>query len=387
MKGYFKYVLAALVLLVMPSFVLAKQYASKTVIHPAGETIDGNYYAAGEQVLVSGDVAGDLIVAGGVVQVDGVVSGDIIAAGGQVRLSGPVQGDIRVAGGDVYIDSVVGKNATVAGGNVFMSSDAAIGWELLVMAGNIDMNATVERNLLALAGALKLNGQVKGDVEAKVGEPNQFIIQNQARIGGDLVYKSPTQANVLSGSEIGGMVDFKAMRQKDAPKQKSVIIAVLSALYAGVILFSLVSLWILGLLFVWLIPKHAAKVKKQLQKDFWPSFARGFIGLLVAPIIIVMLLMTGIGILPAILLAMAVFAGSICAILHVSLLMGDAILTKLSGRKWRGVSPYWAMLLGVLVFVILSALPFIGWLLKLFLISVGFGGWLHAVHAEVKRMR
>jgi cytoskeletal protein CcmA (bactofilin family) len=388
MKQKLKYILVGLALLLTPSMVFAKQMTKANVIVPADETIDGNFYAAGEQVVIDGTVLGDVIVAGGMVQINGTVAGDVIAAGGQIRITGPVQGDVRVAGGDVILESVVGKNLTLMAGNAYISPNAAIGLSALVMAGNVDMHGLIERDLTALVGALKLNGTVNGNVDAKVGEPDQFYVQSQALIGGDLKYKSPSQANVLSGATIEGSVDYDTMRSdKDSPKAESILLTILGIAYVSLILFSLVSLWLVGALIIWLVPKHVEKVKKELHKEFWGSFARGFITLLIAPIVLVILGMSGIGFMLALILGALLFLGSLCAIIHVSTCMGEWVLKKVTGRKWRGVSPYWSMLLGVFIFVFLASIPFVGWILKGFMIAVGFGALLKVAHGEVKRMR
>ena len=72
---------------------------SERAVLQAGQVVQGDYFAAGPRVEISGIVNGDLYVAGGQVLVDGVVNGDVIVAGGKVTLSGTVAQDARIAGG------------------------------------------------------------------------------------------------------------------------------------------------------------------------------------------------------------------------------------------------------------------------------------------------
>ena len=67
----------------------------------AGQVVQGDYFAFGPHVQISGIVNGDLYAAGGDVMIDGVVNGDVIVAGAKVILSGTVAQDARVIGAQV----------------------------------------------------------------------------------------------------------------------------------------------------------------------------------------------------------------------------------------------------------------------------------------------
>ncbi|MCE3224775.1 MAG: conserved rane protein of unknown function, contains repeat, partial [Nitrospira sp.] len=73
-------------------------FGERAVLQP-GQVVQGDYFAFGPHVEISGIVNGDLYAAGGQILVDGVVNGDVIAAGGKVILSGTVAQDARIAGG------------------------------------------------------------------------------------------------------------------------------------------------------------------------------------------------------------------------------------------------------------------------------------------------
>jgi len=378
-----------LVVFSLPSAVLAAK-SKGTIIVPVDETIDGNYFAAGEQVLVDGTINGDLIVAGGVVIVTGAVSGDIIAAGGQVRVLGPVQGDIRLMGGDVQVDSIIGKNVTILGGNVLLGLDSAIGASAVVLAGNLDAMGSIEQNLRAGVGSLKLSGVIKENAWLKVGEPNQFIVQPQAWVGNNLEYTSPTRAEVLSGATINGEVvhtGMKTINDQQKKKAAGVLGAVLAIGYITVKLFQLVSLWILGLVLLWAVPKYLLKVNKALQKDFWPSVGRGLVVSFILPICLFVIALTLVGIPVAVLVGALYAVALLCSIIHISFYLGEWVLRKLTKRRWKGVSPHWSMILGVLLFVLIVSIPLIGWLLKWILVSAGFGALLMTWKDDVKKLR
>ncbi len=384
-----KILAALLIIFTVPTAVLAGTSRGNVVVG-IDETIDGNFFAAGEQVLIDGDVNGDVIVAGGMVIITGAVSGDIIAAGGQVRVLGPVQGDIRLTGGDVFVDSVIGKNATIFGGNVLLGQNSAIGASAVVFAGNLDAMGSIERNLRAGVGSLKLSGIIKENAWLKVGEPNQFIIQPQAWIGKDLRYTSPTRAEVLSGATLNGEVvhtGIETINEQKTKKAAGVLGAFLAIGFVTIKLIQLIGLWILGLVLLWAIPKQIVKVNKLLQKEFWPSVSRGLLFAFLLPICLFVIALTIVGLPVTFLVGALYFAGILCATIHISFYLGEWVLLKFTKRKWKGVSQHWSMVLGVLIFVLLISIPFIGWLFKWILVSAGFGALIMTWMDEVKKLR
>jgi len=56
----------------------------KRVVLSVGQEVQGDYFAFGPHVEISGTVHGDVYAAGGEVLVDGIVDGDLIVAGGEV---------------------------------------------------------------------------------------------------------------------------------------------------------------------------------------------------------------------------------------------------------------------------------------------------------------
>ena len=75
----------------------------------AGQVVQGDYFAFGPHVEISGIVNGDLYAAGGEITVDGVVNGDVIVAGAKVFVSGTVAQDARVMGAQVTVSGTIGK--------------------------------------------------------------------------------------------------------------------------------------------------------------------------------------------------------------------------------------------------------------------------------------
>ena len=103
----------------------------------AGQVVQGDYFAFGPHVEISGIVNGDLYAAGGEVIVDGEVNGDVIVAGAKVVLSGTVAQDARVAGAQVTVSGTIGRNATIGGVDVHLTDRAKVRENLLAGGGHV----------------------------------------------------------------------------------------------------------------------------------------------------------------------------------------------------------------------------------------------------------
>ncbi len=385
-----KKLLVALLLLMLPMGAMAGSQLknNKFVSLAADETIEGNYFVAGERVDIAGTVNGDLIAAGGVVNLTGNVTGDIIATGGTVRVSGTVKGDLRIAGGEVTIASVVGKNATVAGGAVYFDKTSAVGESLAVAGGAVDLLGTVEDNVRVAAGALVIAGSFGENLWAKVGEVDQFVLQPTAAVGGDLSYQSPTAASILSGATVEGQVDYKALEKKS--KKAGAAIPVFGILIGLALLWKF-SLWlgmlVLGLLLIHFVPKAIDDINAIIARKFWPSFGWGLLTIALGPILTIVLFSTLVLWPVAVVVLLVYIWTMIAGVLLASIFIGQWCLKKMKGHHLKGVSLRWSLVLGLTLLMIIASLPFLGWLFKLVAMATAIGAGLAYDQKELKRYR
>lgn len=368
MKLKTKIALFAVAAVLMPVSVFAGGKFSKANVYVGpDEVIDGNFVAAARNVTIAGTINGDVIVVGRNVLISGAVSGDVIAAGCRLNVTGPVQGDVRLAGCDVTLSGVVGRNATIAGGKVELTKNSSIGWGAIVLAGDFQALGSIAKDLRGRVGEALLNGSVGEDVWLKVKDDRGLTIQPGAWIGGDLIYSSESLASIMTGATIIGEVDFKPYPGKFQLQSKS------TEKWLAMVLIKLAGLWLLGFLLVWLYPKKLAKVSKLLNKNFWPHLGWGALAVILVPILAFFLFLTMIGWALSFVLAGLYLAAVFIAIVAVSTCFGEWLLKQLTGRHWRSVSLYWSMILGVLLFVIVTSIPLLGFILKFLIVSTGLG--------------
>lgn len=381
MKRFFLTLLSILILLFIPSSVLA-QNDSETqehIILPEGEVVDKDYFATSEAVTLSGVVNGDAYLFGGVIIMEGEVNGDLIVAGGQVTIRGKVSEDVRVAGGQVTVSGQVGRSLTAVGGNVEVTDAATINGSLVGAGGNVSIFAPVGKGVKLGAGNVVVGSTIGGDVEAGVG---LLTLTSRADVGGDITYWSNTQANVHEGAKVKG-----ALTQNTPPEGFSASPGQALAVVSGINLFfqiiALISSFIIGFLLIRFLPSSTQRVINILEKRPWPSLGFGLLTLIVTPIVIFLLLIIILTIPIALILLAAYLIALYLTRIYVSYFIGKKILSQLTKKEYE----LWALLLGLVIFGAISLIPIIGGIFVFLATIFGLGAVYFKVIEEYREAR
>jgi predicted acyltransferase (DUF342 family) len=366
-KKLFYSLLSILVVLALfaPS-VRAQSRAVKVTTLPEDETVDKNYYiASGEVVEISGTVNGDVIVAGGQVFVDGDVKGDLLAAGGSVNVSGNIGQDLRVAGGQINVSGNIGKNVSIAGGDIQLEKDAQIGGGVIIAGGNVLLSAPISGQVTVAAGNVTVSDDINGDIDAYVGT---LSVTSQANVNGNLTYTSDQKATVSQGASISGKL-LQKVPPTVAPEAASLrnFAGAVQKIRLQMRIVSLISALIIGALMIKFLPNYTSNVADRIQSSFWRSLGVGFIVILVSPIAFILLMITVIGIplgfIGLFLLIIYIYLAKI----YVSVWIGNKIVSK------NNKSPYVPLLLGLLIYYLVTLVWVVGGLVSLLTLFVGVG--------------
>jgi hypothetical protein len=289
-------------------------------------------------VRIDGTIQGDLIAAGGDVDIDGPVQGDLIVAGGDVTVSGTVDGDVRAAGGMVRIEGAVQEDVLVTGGRFILDAGASSGEDLIFGTGQTIVDGSVAGSVLGSSGDYSANGTIGGTEDVTIDED-----------------EGPT---VLE-------------RVLDQVRRYITII-------------------LLGLLLLWLAPRLFGAAARLLRERPLPSAGVGlatiaiiFVALIAMVLAIVMAAIVlgwlGFTGLLATTIAGLLLAGGLLvfAVLVSSFYLAAAVVGVTIGRLLlrgeQAARPIWALLLGVLIVVVLTAIPLVGGLLQIVAVIFGLG--------------
>lgn len=347
------------VVLGLTSFVVA----TPSLAQEAGDTVvirdvsDKDLYAAGRSVDIQAVVKGDVVAAGERVIVSGAVTDDVIAAGRNVTVSGPVGDDVRLVGDTVTLSRSVSGHAVIAGTDVFVESGSTISDWAWIAGARVNIAGDVGNELKVAAGELTLTGTVDGDAYV-IGE--KIRIEDGAVINGDLTWRGNEEPVISDGAVIRGDVIQGPPIEERADEPAfgfRVFIALTLLVAAGVLYTALRS------------DCEACVLRVQTRPGF--SLLIGLVVFATTPVVIMILLISGIGALLGVVVMLAYGLALI-----VGLLTGVVAVARL-GIKWlrRDDEPSLGLVWGaiaVVALLIAIAGPF-GFLINSFLMICGLG--------------
>jgi hypothetical protein len=202
-------------------------------------------------------------------------------------------------------------------------------------------------------------------------------LTSHAAVGGDVGYISHQTAAIEEGAAIGGEVT----RQRP-PRMLDFSAGALSGLLIGLFLFiriiSLISTLILGLLLIALFPRFSREAVATLRQKPLASLGWGLVLMMAVPVILIGLLITVVGIPLAFILFPLYLIGLYLARLVFILWIGTALLDRFGARGHEGI----ALLIGLLIYAVLTAIPGPGGWLTLLIVMFGLGAVLLAARGR-----
>ena len=370
-----KILLAFTVLFILTGNSLAASFESDELLS-IDQPVEGDIYTASDVLKVNTEVNGDIFAAGAQVDLDGIVTQDAMIGGGEVDIKATIKDDLRVAGGDVRIDSIIEGDLLVLAGDFKLESNAEVKGDLILAVGMATIDGNVNGSIEGYAGQVNLNSTVGKDV--KLHGVDQMTFGNQAGISGNLDYKS-TEAFKIEENIVKGSINFdkRIIDQKEMSPIPNLI--------AGITTYKILSLLLSGLLMIWLFRYFGLETIKRIKKETGKSFGIGLVATIALPLGSFIALLTVIGI-PAIMVIMATWAILLyIAKVIAAMLIGSWIIkidTKSSGGRLFG-----SFALGVLIFCVVGAIPYLGWIFSFIFVLFGLGGIYLASIAQFKVLR
>jgi hypothetical protein len=354
--------LLVLAMLAASSWWSGAQSGSETANGRLSDTaavIADDVVTAGEAVHVNATVKGDVAAAGADVTIAGPIDGYVLGAGRTVRIDAPVGNDVWAAGETVEIDSTIGNNVMVAGRVVHLGRGSVVGEDARLAGDRVTVEGRVERDLRIGADVADIRGPVAGTVRVRAA---RVRIEPGAVIGGDLIVRSPRRPEVSPGAQISGEI-----RHEEAGARLA------WAAWPLVWLVTFAALFVLALVVTVLAPARARRAAGMLRMRPGRSMAIGAIVLVLAPLGIVALAITLIGI-P---LAAAMLALYLLFLMLSGICVSQGVGSWILDRAHRSGASRWAQLaLGVLVVSLAITMPLVGWILALAVVAAGTGALL-----------
>ncbi len=320
------------------------------------EVLEGPYITTGDNITINGTIDGDAYIAGGIVTIDGTINGDLLVGGGVVTLKGRVSDDVRAGGGMVTIDGKVGKNVTCFGGTITFGSDADIDGNVIVGGGTFAHLGNIDGKALIYSGDATLAGRIGKDATITAEEVS---VLKTAILDGNLGYTSDKEASVSAEAKVAGTVQRtiagRALAQAGVRTRKG-----FAGVRFGVNFLSYLSMLLLGLIILKVAPRQTTAVAKLIGEKPWKSLGFGFLGLVLTPIAVVVLMVSVIGMPLAVILG----GGYLLMISTSSLFTGLFVGQKVFALTNLKENAYAMLTVGLLLLQLLLAVPTVGGLVR-----------------------
>ena len=334
-------------------------------ILPAGMVHEGDYFAFGSTIEISGRVTGDVYAMGSQIVIDGVIEGDLLALCGSLNVSGLVAQNVRAIAGQTTLSGTIGKNATMIAGNMQLIPSAAIQGNLVTIAGNADLAALVGGQATMIASNLRISSTVEKTLQAYVGH---MRLTSKAVIGGDLVYDSDHEANIEPEARIQGHVIYHPSFLQEVLKGHFLNLLLIGSKLAGVLMNFLYT-FVVGWIWLRLYPQNLERALNALSHKPLKAFACGIMLLVLLPLASLIFLMTILGAPFAITLLALNVIGFFTAKVLTIFWASNKVFKKIGLRP----NTLTIFCFGLICYFFLTAIPFFGPLLSFVAMVFGLG--------------
>ncbi len=397
-------------------------------------TVNGILFASGKTVTVNGTISGDAILMGEtiVVSKSAVIDGNLFVGAAEITVDGTVTGSVFGGSSAMNSNAAIGRNLFYGGFSLTTGENSKVARDLYTGAYQAILSGAVERDLKLGAASLVLNGTVGRDAVIDLGDIDEstesidamsynpwiskyveevqqpgLTISDSASIGGKVTYTSSVDESSELDAAAAGTVIYQtpvpytegqpqAMPGNVKPFEKGYQGGFAWAAALNVVR-SFIRLFVLGALALWLLQKPLKKLVDAAYKQPFKAMGWGFVIIAVGVLamFIVPLVFIMIGVLIGFLSLgslLFVWFGLVGTILSLAVLLFFFVVFTLSKVIVAYMFGAWLMkalfkqaeekvwlnlLVGVFLFVLIQAIPVIGWLADLAATLIGTGAfWL-----------
>lgn len=169
----------------------------------ADEVVEGNFYAVGNSVSITGEVEGDVVIAGGNVTTSGTVGEDALIIGGTVSLDGTITDDVRIVAGEVTVSGVVSGSLSVIARKVNILSTAIITGDVMIYGSEAIVEGEIGGFLYGTTDSLRIDGKVVSGVDVT---SQDLVLGDRSSVEGNITYISGSDLLRASEAQVGGTI-------------------------------------------------------------------------------------------------------------------------------------------------------------------------------------
>ena len=386
-------------------------------IVPADQVIDDDLFIAGQNVRIEGTVNGDVFAAGNQVEVTGTIDGNLFVGSQLFTNNGTVNGSVysfsyvAVTGPTAYVaDNMFGFAFAVQ-----TEAGSFVGRSAYAFAYQATVSGQVGRDLNFYGSALRVDGSIGRNLKAQISEPKYTQTpQFGPWMPGNVTIMQPGYE--VSAATIGGETDIQVVEYQAPTPQNNLPTPTLWGIaVAGWVVNRVgefIALFLLGILLYLLWPKQMERVEDQITAHPWRSLGLGFLAAILFPfafmlaVVIIILLAILLGVISLghlagpilalgfLLLGLAAVVFCIAGLLAAKSIFGYLVGSRIlqSSVEDSGWGVVLILLVGLLLYELVALVPFLGWLVALVVILLGWGAmasvlWIKDAKPQARKKR
>lgn len=332
------------------------------------EVIKNDLIFRGQRLQIDGTVDGDVIFFGQSLEVNGHVTGDLITFARNLRVTGQVDGNIRSCVHDVTLSGTVGKNVLTFVQTFTLDSPGKIGGSLTIFADSNSLDGRLGRDLLAFTAHTNLNGSIGGGMHLHGAD---LTIGPTAEIAGKAVFEGHAgyQPDVSPKAKLASPLEVKRIEHREPYRG------------AGYYIWKIIwtaTVFLFGLVLFFLLPKFSEDTVRSADR-YGASFGVGVLVLFGLPIAAIIACVTVVGLA----LGISALLLWVAAMFATQLIVGAWLGEKLLGMATGPGALVGRMALGLVIIRILTAIPHVGFWVKLAVVMWGMGALSLATYKRV----
>ncbi len=396
LRPYLAALFVFLALIIFNSTVNAANYLQGDTVQ-SSETISNNVFLSGEDIQVAGTVEGDVFAIGNNITIDGTIEGSLFAIGQNITINGQVDGTVYAVSVTFTLGeaAAIGHSLYFVGVHLGLLDGSSIGWDLNGFMLSARLVGSVNRDFRASIGLLDLFqfflNTTDDEFEGVLVPQETFAASAIGREKAVSAKSRPTKIPANSSA-----LTLQQQEPQTNPTTNEILLAMLT---------QFVSLLIVGTILIWLFPRQFDGWRLQARNRPIHAVGNGFVGYIVGFaatfFLIALMVAIGIGLFKVSLDELALiswgvgfssiglgFSLFVMLVAYVSkLIVFSVAATMLFEKILPGAAHrrLWSVLLGSLLFVLLRAVPYLGWAVAFITTCIGIGAVWMAYQARQNR--
>lgn len=363
---YFAVGAVAVLAVLLPSLTtFAALVTTDRYIVREDDTVTEDQYVTATSGQIEGVVDGDVIIFSGSLTITGEVTGSVtVFSVGNVTLAdgARIGGSLRGTAGSLHVAGTIDSDVFIGAASVVIDPTGVVGRDVMAFGGALTVNGDVGRDVRGRTVRTSIAGTVGGDLDIATQGLN---VGPDAVVGGDVLYRSPSAADIDPSAQITGTVTR-------LPTRGNFIYGVILSLAT---IISFLGFLVAGIASLWLLRGSGSRAVGSMLRKPIRSFLVGLVTVIVFPAAIVALAMTLVG-LP--LAAIGVLLGGVAFIIGpvpAVTALGNRVLMNRGGL-------FGAFVLGAVLWRVgIWLIPFVGGFLYLIGLVWGVGAWVMGLAA------